>query len=264
MGLILRCNDFMNAKYRNIIVRISFVAICSIFLLGPESYSSERKVTKNQTRSPSDDISFSCMGPEGSKINLVYLHGMDSATPSQQEQTNRGVLAKIANELNIRIALPRASKPCPTQPNSVCWGWSFNQSEIDSTKGTIEAAAQNCFGTKAHYGMLGFSNGGYLLSQAYRSCTLQTNFPDGGWLAIVGAARYSGNLPVQPASLKGCGSLTILSGSEDQYNSDLNQNYLHVLAAKGADATEIPYSGGHLLPYPELKTALEKLFAPLK
>lgn len=67
-----------------------------------------------------EELEVSCLGLSNAKHALIFLHGMDSSRPSQQELSNRAILERIADSLNVRIALPRAANMCPTQPNSIC------------------------------------------------------------------------------------------------------------------------------------------------
>ena len=203
-----------------------------------------------------------CLGPADAKNFLVYLHGMDYPNLSTQERTNRAILVRLATQLQFRIALPRAAKACPTKPESRCWGWNLDDHEVEATKKLVDTAAKECFPKNAKYGLLGFSNGGYLLSKTFRDCTFKEHFANGAWLILVGAARRDGPLVSPPDSLQGCGSLTILSGDSDQFNSDSKQNLISQLKLKGADAEEIPYTGGHILPEEPLHDLLQMRFTP--
>lgn len=82
-------------------------------------------------------------------------------------------------------------------------------------------------------------------------------FPQTDWITLVGSARWNGPLG-PPESLVGCGSLSILSGTQDEFNSDLNGNYIARLREKGADAEEVSYGGGHALPFEALRDVLAR------
>jgi hypothetical protein len=62
--------------------------------------------------------SATCIGPADAKAFAVYLHSVDAATVSAQELGNRENLARVAEALSIRIALPRAPRACPNHPSS--------------------------------------------------------------------------------------------------------------------------------------------------
>jgi predicted esterase len=192
-----------------------------------------------------------CLGPADARHQLVYLHGMDGPNPSPQEIANRQVLSKIASTLSVRVALPRATLPCPTQPGSICWGWDFSESGLaaDAARAAplIEESAKRCFPAHSHYGILGFSNGGYLLSGVYRSCRLSDLLPKADWLVTVGSAPQSKSMTYNSRDLRGCGSLVVMSGTRDEFNSDSDGGLLKELEERRANAREVTYDGGHLL-----------------
>lgn len=201
-----------------------------------------------------------CIGEPTAERFVVYLHGMDSEAPSEQEQHNREVLAKLAKAQGVRFALPRASMACPTRAGSVCWGWKFDEAEASAAATQIDAAATGCFPGKP-YGVLGFSNGGYLLNKLLRSCRLEAMLPKAEWLIGVGSARFEGEgeLEAEPKSLAGCGRLLLLSGREDSYNFDPKHHLYELLVAKGADVEHFEFPGGHILEETSLKQALERV-----
>jgi hypothetical protein len=196
-----------------------------------------------------------CLGPYDGHAFAVYLHGMDTPELSAQEVHNRSVLMHLSEALSMRIALPRATATCQAQ---LCWGWTFDDREVDAATAEINRTARECFGDK-DYVAIGFSNGGYLLDKIYRGCEMKTRLPHARWLFAVGAALLKGPLEAQPESLAGCGALTLLSGSEDRFNTDPEDNFLHRLQAKHADVRAIRYAGGHELVEAPLGRALSSL-----
>ncbi|MGE0328947.1 MAG: hypothetical protein AB7K71_36710 [Polyangiaceae bacterium] len=210
---------------------------------------------------PTPPATVSCIGEVSAAHHVVYLHGMDTEPLSDQEQHNREVLAAVAKARGVRFALPRASRACPTQPGSVCWGWKFDDAEATAATARISAAAAQCFAGKA-YGLLGFSNGGYLLNKLLRSCRLKATLPDAAWMISVGSAKFEGELEAEPKSLAGCGKLLLVSGREDTYNFDPKHHLFELLKAKGADAEHLEYAGGHVLEETALKQALERVAKP--
>lgn len=205
-----------------------------------------------------------CIGNSSAEKFLIYLHGMDASTPSSQELKNRKQLLLIANELNIRIALPRAIKPCLGQPQSICWSWNHSKEEMTASAEIVEQSANSCFPLGARYGLLGFSNGAYLLSAVYRNCKLADIFPSADWVVLVGGSKMKGSIGPVPSSLKNCGSMSILNGDQDGFNADIDRNYYQQLIQKGADVKEIFYKGGHELPYKELRDLLMQRFKKAK
>ena len=87
---------------------------------------------------------------------------------------------------------------------------------------------------------------------------MKRDFPDGDYLVTVGAARWNAPINSTPISLRESGPIIIMSGDSDKFNSDLNQSFVSQLKAHGADAHEIIYVGGHLLPDEPLRGVLKK------
>jgi dienelactone hydrolase len=158
----------------------------------------------------------------------------------------------------MRIALPRASKPCAGQPSSICWSFDYNDADTDAAADAIRRAAGTCFGEHP-FGLIGFSNGGYLLSKLFRTCRLHEKVQHSTWLLTVGSSTYRGALEFEPARLSGCGSMTMIFGSKDAYNADTDDQYLHALQAKGADVRSVRFDGPHLVPEEPTKTIVGQL-----
>ena len=93
---------------------------------------------------PHDLRTATCLGPAEATHFAVYLHGVDEPSISEQELQNRRSLDAISSSLSLRIALPRASRPCPNQPSSLCWGWAFDEQEIDAAADAVKLAATSC------------------------------------------------------------------------------------------------------------------------
>jgi predicted esterase len=196
-----------------------------------------------------------CVGPHDARSFAIYLHGVDGLTPSQQELANRGVLAALAESMSIRIAFPRATMACPSQAGSLCWGWRFDEPEVAAATSIARTAARSCFGAKAST-VIGFSNGGYLLTTLIRTCSLATYLPEASRVITVGAGMMTGRLEAGPESLAGCGELTMLVGNEDEYNFDPTGKLLEALRAKSASVRELRFNGGHLIDKAALAAAL--------
>lgn len=190
--------------------------------------------------------SATCIGSPNAKSFAIYLHGMDGEAPSEQEMTNRAVLAALARKHSLRIALPRARLTCPSQAGSICWGWSFDDAEVRAAMPVVRDAALTCFGEKPA-AVVGFSNGGYLLTKLIRSCLLKSELPAATRVISVGAGMIKGPLEAKPESLAECGDLTMLVGTKDEYNFDPSGNLLSGLRGKNANVREVRFDGGHLL-----------------
>lgn len=194
-----------------------------------------------------------CMGPDNAKSFAVYLHGIDSQKPSDQEKTNRKILSSIATKLKMKFALPRASEKCGP---SICWGWALTDKDAKSAIGAIEAAANKCFPKSSNYGLVGFSSGGYMATKLFRSCTTPRKV---SWIVTSGSTMMKGPIEPEPKDLSQCGKLSMLVGTKDEGNRDPKKNYLNLLLAKKARATYEEFDGSHELN----ENTLEQMFIKL-
>jgi predicted esterase len=211
---------------------------------------------------PDELRSATCLGPADATHFAVYLHGVDESSISEQELQNRRSLDAISRSLSLRIALPRASKPCPSQPSSLCWGWAFDDQEIAVAADAVKSAATSCFGGAHPFGLIGFSNGGYLVSKLLRTCQLHEKLPEAAWILTVGSSMIHGPLEPKPEDLSTCGRLVMLAGTEDTYNFDPRDQLLHALEAKHADVRAVRFEGGHAMPQEPTRAALAELLRP--
>jgi predicted esterase YcpF (UPF0227 family) len=106
-----------------------------------------------------------CLGPTEAKGHLIYLHGLTPPEKETQEEVgNRKVLEQLAQELSLRIAMPRASL-CPT--GKLCWA-AREKNEVLKTFDVLREKARSCWKGQPAYSLLGFSNGGYFALKLYK------------------------------------------------------------------------------------------------
>lgn len=195
---------------------------------------------------------YECIGPKTASNFAVYLHGMDTQKPSPQEQSNRQKLLKIADRLNIRIALPRATDLCPNDKNLLCWGWNFKDSKIvDAALSTSVKAETECFPNKKKIGLIGFSNGGFIVNQIIKDCT-KTEF---SWFISIGAAGSWNDSSIK--DLNQCGRISLLAGKQDKSNYENIKNLAAWLRKNKAQVRLIEYENGHEIPEKELEQELK-------
>ncbi len=197
-----------------------------------------------------------CLGPADARHFAVYLHGNALVVPSQEE---RRVLAQVAQSLSVRFALPRGEQKCG---EDTCWGWRLDADQRRVGAAAIQAAAQRCFPKDARFGLVGFSNGGYLALGLLRACELPALLPRVAWSLSVGSAMLRGPIEPTPTDLSDCGQIVMLSGDGDTFNNDPAHNYRHRLEAKHAQVTEREFAGGHQLLQGPLEVALAELLGP--
>ncbi|MBL7545963.1 MAG: hypothetical protein JNL11_19245 [Bdellovibrionaceae bacterium] len=200
--------------------------------------------------------SFECVGPKTASNFAVYLHGMDTQKPSPQEQSNRKKLSEIANKLNLRIAIPRAADLCSNDKNLICWGWNFNDSKIiDATLYLSSKAEAECFPKKKANGLIGFSNGGFVVNQIVKDCK-KTEF---SWFVSIGAAGSWNDSSTE--DLSQCGKISLLAGKQDKANYENIKNLAAWFHKNKAPAQLIMYEGGHEIPEKELEQELKGYLA---
>lgn len=200
-------------------------------------------VQKNTTEPPI------CFGPSEAAIGYVYLHGMDSLSPSEQEISNRDKLRRISERLRIRIAVPRAQAKCPQNSEMLCWGWSFNDLETTEIRTEVLTAAKTC-GIKG-VNLIGFSNGGHAVNALFKSCLIDGD-PK---LVSIGASRASGKFS-SVRDLAKCGTLQILIGKKDQYNYDPERTFLKEIKARNGNIKWTESEGAHEVPEQSLLEVL--------
>ena len=197
------------------------------------------------TQTLASPLDVSCIGPDNATGFLIYLHGMDSNSPSPQELQNRKILNDLASKYNLKIALPRAQMECPTQPGSICWGWSWNSSELTNIIPQILESREKCFPSDQTFGVIGFSNGGYLINHWFQSGLFTDSKAIPRFFISSGADR--GFVQSTTVELSKNPPLVLIAGDHDVYNHDLSEAYVNV----------VTFSGGHELNEDSLSDTLK-------
>lgn len=198
-----------------------------------------------------------CEGPVNAKAYVVYLHGMNKALkPDPLERQNREVLKRLADELSLKIALPRGTETCSDFPDYICWSEGLERGEYEPNEvsskilSPVNRAVNRCFPKGVDFGVIGFSKGGQAVNKLVQLC-IETPFK---WFVSVGATgTWSMN---DPKDLSRCGSLTMLIGKYDKYNLESSKELYNHLKKLGGNVNLIEFEGGHYLPYGPLKEVL--------
>lgn len=201
-------------------------------------------------------LDVSCIGPKSAATFAIYLHGLDSIHPSPLEVSNRKILTRIADAKNIRIALPRAQMKCPNQEQAICWGWSFDADEIKKVLPAVMKAKDSCFANDKPFTIIGFSNGGYLLTHWY-ALGLKS-FPVKQPSALIASGSSWNGLPIKKANISENSKLTLIAGSDDKYASERSKLFYSELKKFEAPVTFISFLGGHHLDEDSLMKAFGK------
>ena len=242
---------------------MKFKFIASVFLtVAIAGCSAVPLRTPPKERSPSSELDVSCIGAASAEVFVIYLHGMDSVQPSPQEIVNRNILNQIAKTKNIRFALPRAQLKCPNQPESICWGWKFDQAELAAVLPQILQSRSTCFSQDKPFIILGFSNGGYLLAHWYSQAMMPSYSQRP--ISLVASGSGKGDIPSNITNLSQNPSLTLIIGKQDQFNFDPTQSLFHRLKDLKAPANLIEFDGGHILDENSLLKAFESAPQTLK
>jgi hypothetical protein len=223
------------------------------------------------------DLSVSCIGPEDATTFVVYLHGMDYKNPGMKERMNRIVLEEIARTQKIRIAVPRSDQYCGYKGANKerCWTWGTPETPIHvKLWPKIIRSRTKCFSKDKKFGIIGFSNGGYLLNQWVRDKCLKPEvktMPE--WLIAVGSARgRESALSEDSLHSEKCPPIIHLVGHQDldnQGNGDTNEPsdpfaYVNALKQRGAKILDqFTFDGGHKLDVDSLSKALNKITSSL-
>lgn len=183
-----------------------------------------------------------CIKPSQKTVNtqVIYLHGMDTFSPSTQELEIRKTLEKLSNELGVSFAIPRAFEKCPENKNQRCWMWGAEKKEVVREKrNKIIEEAKSCFNNSPNFIWLGFSNGGNFVSQIFQECVNRGDY------ITFGAS--GGHIIDGPSSLKNCGKFKALIGKKDKWNYAHAIKFYSGLKNKKGHVEVTEFSGGHEL-----------------
>ena len=240
-----------------------------LFFQSPSSFGAAKKGVKVSSEFNYNKVRpmpVSCIGPEDAEHFMVYLHGADLGHIGPYERENRVALEEIANTLKIRIAVPRATSLCSgTVIGEVCW-WVFDHPElVERTMTQVLDARESCFPRSQPFGILGFSNGGYLLNHWFvkNQCSISSGkdrkLPS--WMIAFSAIGIGGQPLEEEQHFDGshCPALQYVIGDRDLNNFD--RTFYHHLQMRGARLLPVDmFKGKHELEPKALYHALEKIF----
>ncbi|MFW7378231.1 MAG: hypothetical protein ACOH5I_05460 [Oligoflexus sp.] len=191
-----------------------------------------------------------CLGPDKATDAFIYLHGLDDPKVGEHENRNRKLLQKIAEDLNTKIAVPRSKEIC--RNNRSCW----THQGVDQIMASMEYAmkqSHTCIGDRKLKGMMGFSNGGYLLSKYFQSCKHSNPIS----YLITGALGELNPIPL-PKSPDRCGHLTIAIGRQDQVYRRSKSLYQTLAKKFPGQVKFTEFAGGHDLDEKTLREWLQE------
>lgn len=186
-----------------------------------------------------------CYRSKNPKKNIVYLHGIDTTSPSKQELNNRRLLQKLAQRHSFNLAISRSDLPCRTRKGSVCWPH-YSSEQVKKTWEKIKSSTKGCIDPKKQTSYFGFSNGGYLLAKVFQLCHASENT----WFYLVGSASSLRKMT------KPCGYATIVIGHDDKITHPKAIAFYKHLKLLTPRVAFHEYQGGHEL----TPTLLDHLF----
>lgn len=184
-----------------------------------------------------------CVGKKDAKMQWIYLHGMDDPSISAQERDNRALMEKMSQSMNARVFMARGNSVCK---GKVCWKQHSSQ-EVQETFDQIRANAKGCLDFAKPFGVIGFSNGGYLVSKISQYCLA----PKPAWILAIGSAGKVG----KEANLEACAPLSLLIGKRDMTREKTKIYFDSLRKAKLKVSLE-NFSGGHELIQSVLENAI--------
>ncbi|NQZ00950.1 MAG: hypothetical protein HRT45_09835 [Bdellovibrionales bacterium] len=198
------------------------------------------------------------MGSPRARNHAVYLHGFTGEEFGPSELRNLNNLKKLTENLDLMIAIPKSPKACEHKGQTKRrWGTEMTRTQAAEATRIAAEAARRCFPPRTDYGLIGFSNGGYIATKIFAYCLAPEASPRLKWIVTVGAAKMWGT-GHSKRNLKSCRPITLVAGKRDQYNYERRQNTFRDLRRKGADISVLLFDGGHEVPYGPLLTAIRK------
>jgi pimeloyl-ACP methyl ester carboxylesterase len=192
-------------------------------------------------------FSTECLGSKND-LQLIYLHGIFQGNETHPPIEFRDDLRRLANELPIRIAVPRSHLLCKRSKDRYCWG-DDQPKTIEEVYSKLLKSVASCFDVKKGFGIIGFSNGGYHATRAALRC-LQ---PQPKFVLAVGSSGDS-RLAVSP-DLSSCAEVHLLIGIKDM-TRDGARGFSEAAAKSKLRVSYATFNGGHTLPMPEVRRFL--------
>lgn len=186
-----------------------------------------------------------CLGDKSAKYQWIYLHGMDDPEISSQERDNRALMERLSRSMHARIFVARGNSVCK---GKVCWKQTSPE-EVRDTFDSIRLAAKECLDIGKPFGLIGFSNGGYLASKIAQFCIA----PKPSWILAIGSAGSLGS----ETNLVECAPLSLLIGKKDM-TRDKAKTYFESLRKAKLPVTYDTFAGGHELIQPVLENAIKQ------
>jgi hypothetical protein len=207
--------------------------------------------TSSAQAKTSDLFPTECVGPESSTDNLIFLHAILTEDEIKGPLPYRQDLESIANELRIRIAMPRSTSLCKTGDKRYCWGTEEPKS-VEQVYSKILKSSSKCFKDPKLFLLAGFSNGGYHATRAALLCLAPQP------LQVLAFGSAGNPALLTQASRKACAPIFLAIGNRDISVSKA-RSFAQTVKRAGEKIEFQEFTGGHVLPVDLLRTRLKKL-----
>lgn len=190
-----------------------------------------------------------CLGSSTARNFAVYLHGLeDPQARSEEELENREILQRLAQELPLRVALPRGPL-CAM--GKYCWPAS-DPNEVRKTFAALLTQVESCWSGTPELTLIGFSNGGYFAWKLYKAHQAPQ-------LKRIVAVGSTGVWDSKQDRINDYASFHLMMGQKD-ITLKKAQSFAQALRRVLPNFTFDTFAGGHRLDY---ETLLKILRRPL-
>lgn len=193
-----------------------------------------------------------CLGDESAEEYWIYFHGLDEKQIGQHERENREILSKLARELKIRVGVARSKEIC--KHGKLCWQH-HSPTEIIKSVDEVKGSLAACQGRRRLNGLIGFSNGAYLVSKYFQLCHENLRV-----ISVGGGGLLTSKKIDQRADWSQCGEIFFLMGKKDISLSAVKSK-TQTLQSKSALSSRVfwrDFKGGHELPVDLLRAIMSR------
>jgi hypothetical protein len=195
----------------------------------------------NQTKHETKKMTFATIGSQNAFQSWIYLCGLiTDFVPHQMDELK--ILDTIGKELNIKILVIIPHHRCFQYNNRLCWPHN-NKKELLNTYKEI----MNSVNTQTIHGYIGFSNGGFFLTQLAQYIPLHKP------IIAIGSAGLMNNIQGPHNTIH------LLIGKQDQWHYEYAINLYNQSKNTNLTIDLIEYNGGHEIPIETLKNVLKML-----
>jgi hypothetical protein len=199
----------------------------------------------NQTTYKIKNLTFVTIGSQNASQSWIYLCGLTTDfVPNQMNELK--TLDTIGKELNIKILAIIPHHRCPQYNHRLCWPHK-NKKELLNTYKEI----MNSVNTQTIHGYIGFSNGGFFLTQ------LAQHIPLHKPIITIGSAGLIKNIHGPDNTIH------LLIGKQDQWHYEYAINLYNQSKNTHLTIDLVEYNGGHEIPIDILKNVLKKIMVEL-